>query len=131
MQDIGCKLSYARILFSKTYELIHISWRLCSFAHPYNRRTTELLVVCPAALTVTRKHLCVFKAVFFFVLLQSYLHQLLSFGYVISPSIFHAEKSIWYNQNLFSLVQRKNYTWLCAENLSHHFFSRKIGSSIP
>ena len=30
-----------------------------------------------------------------------------------------------YNQNLLSLVQRKNYTWLCAENLSPHFFSRK------
>ena len=30
-----------------------------------------------------------------------------------------------YNQDLFSLVQRKNYTWLCAENLSPHFFSRK------
>ena len=54
---------------------------------------TELLVVCPVAVIVTRKHLCVFKAVFFFVLLQSYLHQLLSFGYVILPSIFHAEKT--------------------------------------
>ena len=34
-----------------------------------------------------------------------------------------------YNQNLLSLVQRKNYTWLCAENLSPHFSCRKIGCS--
>mgnify|MGYP007060938015 FL=1 len=25
MQDFGCKLGYARILFSETYELIHIT----------------------------------------------------------------------------------------------------------
>ena len=46
MQDIGCKLSYARILFSKTYELIHIAWRLCSFAHPYSRRTAYGTAPC-------------------------------------------------------------------------------------
>ena len=28
MQDFGCKLGYARILFSETYELIHIACRL-------------------------------------------------------------------------------------------------------
>ena len=28
VQDFGCKLGYARILFSETYELIHIACRL-------------------------------------------------------------------------------------------------------
>lgn len=30
-----------------------------------------------------------------------------------------------YNQNLFHLSKRENHAWLCAENLSPHFFSRK------
>ena len=79
---------------------------------------------------------------FLFVWLQSYLHQLLSNGYVILPSTFHGkkvdrvqpkflflhfpkEKSYGLQPKSFSLVQRKNYTRLCAENLSSHFFSRK------
>ena len=28
VQDLGCKIGYARILFSETYELIHIACRL-------------------------------------------------------------------------------------------------------
>ena len=30
-----------------------------------------------------------------------------------------------YNQNLFHLSKGENHAWLCAENLSPHFFSRK------
>ena len=38
---------------------------------------------------------------------------------------FQRKKSYGLQPKFFSLVQRKNYTWLCAENLSPHFFSRK------
>ena len=36
-----------------------------------------------------------------------------------------------YNQKLFSLVQRKNYTWLCAEIYSLTFSAEKSGVLFP
>ena len=62
---------------------------------------------------------------FLFAWLQSYLHQLLSNGYVILPSTFHAEKTQWLQPKSFLTCPKENYTYLCVENLSPHFFSRK------
>ena len=64
---------------------------------------------------------------FLFARLQSYLHQLLSNGYVILPSTFHGKK-VDRVQPKFSppaLIQRKNYTWQCAENFIPSLFMPK------
>lgn len=44
---------------------------------------------------------------------------------IFIPTLIQRKKSYGLQPKSFSLVQRKNYTRLCAENLSPHFFSRK------
>ena len=63
---------------------------------------------------------------FLFVLLQSYLHQLLSNGYVILPSTFQAEKTQWVQPKIFipTLIQRKKSYGIQPKNLSPHFSCR-------
>ena len=64
---------------------------------------------------------------FLFAWLQSYLHQLLSNGYVILPSTFHGKKVDRVQPKFLppALIQSKNYTWQCAENFIPSLFMPK------